>query len=926
MSQEMQTDDSIGDPDEFRTTVGVSTTDLDLGGDDHTLADVDHERQFDASVIGGQLADLYDDRSAFVRESLSNAEMATYVRAIEMLSDEGYDREELVSPEWSFTEVMEAASEELGYDPVIEVTRSRNPDDHAFVIDDQGIGISRDKYRALRDAGYSGWHGVSGGSGMMGLGTWSLFLASGKQGRFGMITRSAKTEQSFAIEWRLDRNRPLPFERELYGTTFFVPSFSPECREEVDVRKAVEEYSEALRVTVKYEEYDEDGKLVFDDEYGPTHLEERFDDGSLVVSYQDEFVKAVYSPDISRPRTFNVSHTTKRNDGKYSTMNYSYEMPGEFDVRVLREADRGFIYECESQPELVGKRVVTQGEIEQMDEDEREDYVTVRAVPDDAIFTPSVTSDRDRFENNERVQDFMKRVSQHLRDELHAAATDLFQSFDSFEDMIGLDGAESELLDVATQEFLTIYKKNDVERLQEQIEEKFDTTLDERTVTRFNAMSEKVSLAPRDKNASKISKKRGRTRTSALDVLQMAGEEGNVYMQQTLTSERKVALAWELHEDNQVVAVDTSKYDEFKEKYGWKLLKELPTSGFVDEFPNHDFDEDFLDKYDRSVGATKSSSSSSTGPDLSDMDFDEERAKQRRIKVRIETGMGSFRRGSGEHVYDTFDGDEGSTLGAEHLIVYDGNEHGASVGAELAKHDDSNVAYAVVPEYVRSYLLQADRVFTEESYEQWLLDCEIEFMDGSTSTIEALDERDAVLFQEFPEEYDEWSDIQTAFDDHDVTNDEIMEALAGLAGVDAIDRVAIVDPTRYYHAFRNRVGLVADEVDATCIRTTNYGFDNYSDAHVDLEELFFETIMPDVDRTSIEWKKIRPSPSDTELLETLQTVASENGFPSNRDDVELPDVPSELDNHGVRKYVDESHLYMTKLVESANEIGGDDDE
>jgi hypothetical protein len=389
--------------------------------------------------------------------------------------------------------------------------------------------------------------------------------------------------------------------------------------------------------------------------------------------------------------------------------------------------------------------------------------------------------------------------------------------------MIDLDGGDAELLDVATSEFLTVYKKNDVDRLKEQIEEEFDTKLDDRTVTRFNAMSEKVSLAPRSKTASRISKKRSRTRTSSLDVMQMAGEEGDVYMQQTLTSERKVALAWELHEDNQVVSVSTSKYDEYQEKYDWKLLKELPTSGFAEKFPDHDFSDGFLDEYDRSVGSDTGSTkrTSSSGTDLSGMDFDEERAKQRKVKVRLGTGTGSFKKGSGERIHDKFDGDDGGVFGCTELVVYNSNEHSASVGAHLHEYDESSTAYAVVPEYVQTYLLQADRVFMPDEYEDALLDREIEFEDGTVDAVGELSESDVLIFHDFPEEIDDWGSIENAFNHHDVDRTDINDALVNQIDADTVERVAFVDPYEY-HQQLHRNGLVSDDVDATGVRTSSY--------------------------------------------------------------------------------------------------------
>jgi hypothetical protein len=920
MSRETQNEEEAVDSEKFKTMTGISIPDIDITNNG-VLDSVDtHKRQYDPETQGKRIVELYTERDEFIREMLDNAEMAEYVRAVEMLVDAGYDEDELKSSQWTMRDVMQEAKQELGYEPVIEVTYSEKESDHTLIISDNGVGIPVYKYKALRDVGYSGWNDVANGVGMHGQGTMSGFLGSGVYSKFGMITNAYETGETYGVEWRLDQNNELPKQREEPGTTFFWPSFCYEAEEEVDVADAVEEYSEGLRVPVKYEHYDEDGNLVDakSDEFESLYLEDTLPDHALVVTYEDEFVKLVWSPKIKRPKTFNVAHPTKRNDGKYSTRNKSYQMPSGYHLRIKQEAPKGFVYECPSQPELEGRKLVGEGKLDQIDEDERDEYVSLRDVPDDTIFTPSVTGDRGSFENTERVQAFSERVSEKARENLREQCAELFRSIDSFRGFVDVEGGDAKLLDIATKEFLTVYSKNDPDRLQTQIKNEFDADIPMEAIKRYDDMDDTVSLAPRKRNPSSVGRRHNRTEKNITDVLQLAGEDGQVYMQQRLTHRPKVALAWELHENNQVVQVSTRKYDEYREKYGWKVLKELPTSGFEDAFPEHDFDDDWLDKYDGSVGASTSttSSSSSVGPDLSDLDFDEERAKKRRLKVRTGTGGSNFKKGTGEHVHDVFDGDVEEVLGAKHLVVYDANEYGASAGTHLHTTTQSPTAYAVVPKYVRDYLLQASRVFTEAQYKQFLREQEIEFSadDSGSAQLRELDERDVLYYDP---DADTAMDIVSEFENHDVDLQDVISTFERETG-QQIDRVATVDREAYHHAL-HKDGLISDEIDATVVDSSTYISDYESDDVVERNDLFFETVAPNVDRTAIEWKKVSPNRSETELIELFESICSAEGLPSNDDEIGKPDVPDVLDKHDVNRYIDERHIYMQHLVEQAND-------
>lgn len=81
------------------------------------------------------------------------------------------------------------------------------------------------------------------------------------------------------------------------------------------------------------------------------------------------------------------------------------------------------------------------------------------------------------------------------------------------------------------------------------------------------------SLAPRDKDASKVSKKRQRESVYIPELVNSMGEGGTVYMAKTLSTTAKVRMAWDLHDENQVVVVDDYKWGKL---LGWEELKQFP--------------------------------------------------------------------------------------------------------------------------------------------------------------------------------------------------------------------------------------------------------------------------------------------------------------------------------------------------------------
>jgi len=103
----------------------------------------------------------------------------------------------------------------------------------------------------------------------------------------------------------------------------------------------------------------------------------------------------------------------------------------------------------------------------------------------------------------------------------------------------------------------------------------------------------KSALAVRDGGASSASSKRNR-KSVYLPSLMVDVGDADVYMAKSLTSEKKIRLAWAIDENNAVVRVDD--YETWGDTLGWKKLKDLPYGrDSVNEAFGHILDEDEIE-------------------------------------------------------------------------------------------------------------------------------------------------------------------------------------------------------------------------------------------------------------------------------------------------------------------------------------------
>lgn len=872
-------DDAETDYDQLKSFTGADRRELDVGGDDHDLGDMESERQAPIEAVAKNVVQRYDERSKAIREFMANAHTATIQRCrIELLRQTDLSRSDV--SEMGVRETIETAKTETDYEPQIRVVYRRNPEEETLKIEDNGIGVSKDTAYAIRDIGLSGWHMDGSTNGMFGQGTMSGFLLSGLYGEFHMTTYSILDDANYRVAWKLTDLNQLPGGRDDYGTEFVFPTFCDEAKD-IRVRDKVQDYAEGMIIPVVYEEYDERGKQSpSSDDYMPTYIEDLYSDDAPTVSFENDAVRAVWSTDSSG-KTWCGYQPIDRNTSGFGRR-YG-KMPSSWDMRV--KVEDGSIVEVpdDADDSLVGKVPVSKSRYEHIDDDQKDRFVVQSEVPDGSIIAPSPTDDRDRFEKK-HVDEFVDWVSAKLYENFKSQVADLLDNMDEFEEIADLSERDRQLLLRGISEFGPSYGSSAADTWQDTLENEIGVRPSESYCEKLDEMNQRLSIVPRP--IPDHVKPRRKTDRDDEKVWKIVSEtaDADVYIGQSLTSRRKVELAHELDENNRVVAVDASDYDKWQDMFGWKLIKNLPSRDFENKL-DVDLDDDFLDEWDPAHGADVDDSGSSS---TSGNTYDDERAKKRRVKVRKGSGGSNMKSVRGKKLLKRFsDNDTKDTVKLgwkdrrDTLLLFKQTEgHGVTAGYQWARADD-DIAYATVPNYVYDYLIQADRAYSVESYKQEIRETSFDFdWSAGARTSEQLadmDERDVLLitadkpFDRF-EEYGLESEIRSEIED-----------LLG-HNIDSLAYVDKEDIEEVSLAFSNK-GLI-DIGDGPTIVTFGTGtpYNVRADYEINPPTLFYDNVVPDLDRDHDLWGRIKTNMYDDRMIEMLKTIQDNGGFPTEDSD------------------------------------------
>lgn len=246
----------------------------------------------------------------------------------------------------------------------------------------------------------------------------------------------------------------------------------------------------------------------------------------------------------------------------------------------------------------------------------------------------------------------------------------------------------------------------------------------------LDKMNRKLSdgLATRE-TGSEVTKKSGRDDVRVSEVLAAAGEEGTVFMAKSLSSMKKVKIAWNLHENNQVIVVND--YDEWAELLGWSKLKTLPHGRkkirreLGDQLP-----QDVLDEVAPAEAQSRSSSSSSNSnkstPTLS--------GKNEQLNVAKDSSHRMRKRVSAENLKESFE-DTGSWWDVHRLVLFPSDtdrnmtDHWWVAGSFAGTNGEYS-AIANCKQSTYNYLKDVDHIYHIDEYMELWKDYSITTEDG----------------------------------------------------------------------------------------------------------------------------------------------------------------------------------------------------
>lgn len=347
------------------------------GGDEHVPLDLEN------NVIFKRLAeDIYPSPKSGIREAVANATTAV------LKSIRNYDLDES--------------------DGMINIRLDRTENKPLLVIEDNGIGIQYNEIKLLSNVGKSSVRDETDLAGQFGMGFLALFLLSGSEGGFTMTTKSRKpdSEEIFGV-WKGGSFTKFENEDESIsnGTRFEI--FLSDDIDPDNISNWVDEICEWCRVPVLYTEVSESG--VEDEEYGDKQLESLLQEQEPHVVYEDEYVRAVNSPNISE-ETILLDVPIERD-----SVNIPYTPYNNTAIRIKTE--RPIVVNGDNE----GKLVVQENQQNNM-------YIAESKLTESDIVSPEPTGTREKLSGNER---FWSYLGEQLYNAKKEAYQNILEKFDS---------------------------------------------------------------------------------------------------------------------------------------------------------------------------------------------------------------------------------------------------------------------------------------------------------------------------------------------------------------------------------------------------------------------------------------------------------------------------------------------------------------
>jgi hypothetical protein len=526
--------DENADPDYQIGGFGEEITKDTSLSEDSEFIEFDYET---AAVFKRLADDIYESTEAGVREPLQNSITAIKraIRDLDLKDNDGVINIEVQDGE--------------------QVKMS---------LRDNGIGIRRSVLKeVLAVIGRSQNRDDGDLSGKYGMGFLACYKLVGVRGGFLMHTNSRETDSSpIKGIWKpggfeIDTEDKLPdrLSEDDYGTLF---EFT--LKEDVDinqVRSWVEKHSEWSTVPILYTEYDEDGKEVYNDEYGDKRLNEYYDEKkSLIID--NEYYTAVCSPEASG-KTLLINSPISRN-GSHAVPKLGWN----FDIRLKNE--NGVVINGEH----TGLQPIGLDRYENMDKERKSKYVSKSVLKNDEICLPVPTGTRDTLEPKD---EFWEYLISEFTDKYYEQLESIVNEITDKSDYMELSKHKQRILDDGLNRLSLLHKTN--KQTKNAFNSEFGIDINDELINVLRISRKDVRLIEKGANSKKASRKNSSvvTKCSALEAHHKT--QGDIFMAATL-NQNKMNAVWDDIKDNNVVQVHSSKdYKKLKNVFGWRKLKNV---------------------------------------------------------------------------------------------------------------------------------------------------------------------------------------------------------------------------------------------------------------------------------------------------------------------------------------------------------------
>jgi hypothetical protein len=550
---------------------------VDLGGESEFIPwDLEVQTAMKRLAI-----DIYESDSSGVAEPLTNS-TAAVLQAVE----EGH----LKSPSDG---AIRFSITESPIDPAItQASDYEGPSvERELTIRDNGMGMTEETVRrVLRFLGRSLTRDSGDRSGQFGMGFVAIFMLTGWSAALELHTHSRRDGEgplSAVINNRgitIDHDGVLD---DRMGADEYGTKLKLILKDDIagtDIRNWVQNNAEYARVPVEYVECGENQTQTYQKTYDRKQLEDDYDEDAPVVVYEDEFIRAVTSPE-STGQTLLLDVPIRRKAG------FSSSFPWSLDIRLKNE-NRPIVESPDDS--RVGLYLTEKADYESMSPERQAKYTSeLRA---DEIAMPSVAGTRDTLK---RAHDFWNiYVVSNLETEYEAWVRDALDVVSGLSDLSTLSRSDLLSLRPVVGSIIDSYLDNhytktlsdySAARLMETLEDEYDASIAE------DAASLLVALSSTGMQVSRSHDIDGHGAGSNGNPLwsYLKNTDGRVFMGVSL-SQKRVDVVHADSTDNVVVKLQSAdNYNILQQGLGWERLSRVTTSRLEDFDISDDLEAEF---------------------------------------------------------------------------------------------------------------------------------------------------------------------------------------------------------------------------------------------------------------------------------------------------------------------------------------------